>query len=150
MASVITVEGKVLGRRRPLFPDWSVPLPPSVGEGGKPFTLRDLIVCVVHSEVAAFEERQIERRLQKILSRDDIDRGLAQGKVSLGQQNFEPSDSVQPVDVKAAVDVAILGFIDGLYYVFLDDVQQEDLDATVPLQAESRLTFLRLVALVGG
>lgn len=150
MPSTITVEGKVLGRRRPLFTDWSVPLPPGVSDGGKPFTLRDLIVCVVHSEIAAFEGRQAERRLQKILSSDEIEQGLAKGKVSLDQQNFEQADLDQAVNAKAAVDVAILGFIDGLYYVFLDDVQQEDLDATVSLQAESRLTFLRLVALVGG
>lgn len=145
MTIAITVEGKVLGQRRSLFTDWSVPLPPSITEGDQPFTLRDLIVCVVHSEVAAFQERQAERRLQKILSPNEIERGLAKGRVTSGDQDFE-----QSVDVKAAVDVTILGFIDGLYYVFLDDVQQEDLDATVPIKAESRLTFLRLVALVGG
>lgn len=145
MSSVIKVEGKVLGRRRPLFTDWSVPLPPDAGDGGKPFTLRDLIICVVRQEVAAFQSRQAEQKLQRILSPSDIARGLAQGKVTLGDRDFD-----QSVDPDAAVDVAILGFIDGLYYVFLDDVQQEDLDATVPVQAESRLTFLRLVALVGG
>ena len=43
-----------------------------------------------------------------------------------------------------------MGFIDGLYYVFLDDVQQENLDERVYLKPNSRLTFLRLVALAGG
>ena len=75
----------------------------------------------------------------------DISRGLSQGKVTLGDRDFD-----QSVNPEAAIDVAIMGFIDGLYYVFLDDVQQEDLDATVTLKKESRLTFLRLVALVGG
>ena len=46
--------------------------------------------------------------------------------------------------------MAILGFIDGLYYVFLDEVQQENLDAPVYLKPDSKLMFLRLVALVGG
>lgn len=145
MAQVITVEGKVLGRRRPVFSDWSVPLPPEATEEGKPFTLRDLIMCVVRQEVAAFQERQTEQTLQKMLTPEDISRGLAQGKVTLGDRDFD-----QSVNPEAAIDVAIMGFIDGLYYVFLDDVQQEDLDATVTLKEESRLTFLRLVALVGG
>ena len=57
MAQVITVEGKVLGRRRPVFSGWSVPLPPEATEEGKPFTLRDLIMCVVRQEVAAFLSR---------------------------------------------------------------------------------------------
>ncbi|MEL7352620.1 MAG: hypothetical protein AAFN38_14435 [Cyanobacteria bacterium J06560_5] len=65
--------------------------------------------------------------------------------MTLGDRDFD-----QSVNPEAAIDVAIMGFIDGLYYVFLDDVQQEDLDATVTLKKESRLTFLRLVALVGG
>lgn len=143
--SAITVEGKVLGRRRPVFTDWSVPLPPGSVSGGGSLTLRDLIICVVRAEVSAFRARQSEQRLQKILSSAEIEQGLNRGKVTLGDRDFD-----QVVDTDAAIDVAILGFIDGLYYVFLDDVQQENLDAEVYLQPESRLTFLRLVALVGG
>lgn len=141
----VSVEGKVLGRRRPLFTDWAVPLPPTDGEAGKPLTLRDLIIAVVRAEVSAFQLRQSDARLQKILSPADIVQGLAQGKVRMGDR-----DLTQFVDVDAAIDVAILGFIDGLYYVFLDEVQQENLDAPVYLQPDSRLMFLRLVALVGG
>lgn len=144
MLRAIAVEGKVLGRRRPLFTDWSVPLPPATNGGGS-FTLRDLIMCVVRCEVGAFHTRQAEQRLLRILSKAEIESGLAQGKVTMGDRDF-----TQSVDVNAAIDTAIMGFIDGLYYVFLDDVQQEDLDATVRLKTDSRLTFLRLVALVGG
>ena len=143
MPNSITVEAKVVGRRRPVIPDWSVPLPP--GTDGAPLTLRDLITCVVQAEVKAFQARQTEQRLQQVLSQAAIATGLAQGKVTLGDRDFE-----QTVNPETAVDNAIMGFIDGLYYVFLDDIQQEDLDATVHLTAESRLTFVRLVALVGG
>jgi hypothetical protein len=111
----------------------------------EPFTLRDLIICVVKAEVQAFQGRQAEQRLQKILTKPEIEVGLMQGKVTLGDRNLD-----QTVNLEAAIDTAMMGFIDGLYYVFLDDVQQEDLDQTVHLQSESRLTFLRLVALVGG
>ncbi|MEL7225709.1 MAG: hypothetical protein AAF810_00170 [Cyanobacteria bacterium P01_D01_bin.36] len=141
----ILVDGKVLGRRRPLFTDWAVPLPPVEGSGNSPLTLRDLIICVVKAEVSSFQSRQADARLQKILSRDDIAQGLVKGKVTMGDRDLS-----QFVDVDSAIDVAILGFIDGLYYVFIDEVQQENLDAPVYLQPDSRLMFLRLVALVGG
>ena len=97
------------------------------------------------AEVSAFQSRQAEQKLQQFLSQKAIAEGLVQGKVTLGDRDFE-----QEVDPGAAVDVAILGFIDGLYFVFIDDEQQEDLDAPVTLTPESRMTFIRLVALAGG
>jgi hypothetical protein len=54
------------------------------------------------------------------------------------------------VNEDAAVTTALQAFTDGLYFVFLDDVQQQDLDAEVLVRPESRLTFIRLVALPGG
>ena len=143
MSSSITVEAKVFGRRRPIITDWSVPLPTRGKE--ECLTLRQLIICVVQAEVEAFKTRQTAQKLQQVLSATQIDLGIAQGKVTLGDRDFE-----QTVDLEAAIDNAILGFIDGLYYVFLDDVQEDDLDAEVTLQPDSQLTFLRLVALVGG
>lgn len=143
MPNSVTVEAKVVGRRRPVMTDWSVPLPPGISSA--PFTLRDLITLVVRAEVKAFQIRQAEQRLQQVLSKAEIAAGLVQGKVTPGERDFE-----QTVNPEVAVDNAIMGFIDGLYYVFLDDIQQEDLDATVHLLADSRLTFVRLVALVGG
>lgn len=145
MPSSIRVEAKVVGRRRPLLTNWSVPLPPGMGTDSLPFTLRDLITCIVHAEVGAFHTRQTEQKLRRVLTKEAITEGLTQGKVTAGEREFE-----QTVDANAAVDTAILGFIDGLYYVFLDEVQQEDLDATVHLTPDSCVTFIRLVALVGG
>lgn len=143
MAASIRVEGKVFGRRRPVFTDGAVPLPPSTQNS--PLTLRDLIACVVRAEVQAFQVRQSEQKLQQFLSPKAIAHGLAQGKITMGDRDFE-----QVVDPESAIDTAILGFIDGLYYIFLDDVQQENLDATVQLNVDSQLTFIRLVALAGG
>jgi hypothetical protein len=60
--STLTISGKAIGARRPLFADWSVPLPPDWGDAGGR-TLRDLIGCVVRSEVRAFRDRQSERQV---------------------------------------------------------------------------------------
>jgi hypothetical protein len=140
----IHVEAKVLGRRKPLIQDWSVALPPELW-ASQPPSLRDLITTVVIAEVEAFHTRQAQRQLTQVLSATAIATGLAAGKVTSGEQEFQ-----QMVDPQAAVDTAILGFIDGLYYVFVDDIQQEELEAPVPLKPESQVMFLRLVPLVGG
>ena len=55
---MLTITGKVVGRKKPLFADWSVPFPPDLREGGEGPTLRDLITRIVHAEVDAFRQRQ--------------------------------------------------------------------------------------------
>jgi len=55
---MLTIDVKVLGRKKPLFSDWSIALPPAAGDGGDPMTLRKLITRIVLAEVAAFRERQ--------------------------------------------------------------------------------------------
>lgn len=51
---MLVIEGKALGRRKPLFEGFSVPPPGDLGDGG-PLKLRDLIAHIVIEEVAAFE-----------------------------------------------------------------------------------------------
>lgn len=144
MASII-VEGKVIGQRRPLFSEWHVPLPPEVEAAGGRITLRDLLTQVVRAEVAAFRQRREERRLTQVLSREQIEAGAARGKVEMGGREAEPD-----VDPDEAVETALLAFQDGLFYVFVDDEQITDLDTEVRLRPQSRMLFLRLVALAGG
>ena len=143
MGSVIIVEGKIVGQRRPMFPDWRLPLDER-GESD-PFTLRSLIERVVREEVRAFQDRREERRFVRAISERDIQAGAEHGKITMGGRKNEPD-----VDSEDAVGQALLAFEDGLYYVFVDDEQVESLDAPVTLRDESRVTFLRLTALAGG
>ena len=62
MQSTLLIEGRMFGRNRALFPDWSLPVPPEWGSPGAPLTLRDLITRIVREEVRAFQERRSERR----------------------------------------------------------------------------------------
>lgn len=141
---MLTIQGKALGRKKPLFADWSVPFPPNLGDGGS-LTLRDLIARVVRAEVDAFKERQQQRQLLRALTASDIQQGVARGKVDAGGRAAR-----QAVDEEDAVGVALQAFEDGLYLVVLDDTEQKDLDAQVFLQPDSRVTFLRLTMLAGG
>lgn len=109
-------------------------------------TLRELLSEIVLAEVEAFHDRQEQQRLPQVLTRDAILWGLNQGKVAMGGREFEP----QKVDPQAAIATALQAFTDGLYYVFIDDVQYESLNVTVQLKPHSNLLFLRLVALAGG
>lgn len=63
---MITIRGKALGKRKPLFADFSVPPPRKRGDGDGPLTLRTLIKRVVTSEFRALEKRQDAQRLDRV------------------------------------------------------------------------------------
>jgi len=136
---------KSLGSRKPLFADFSVPLPPDWenGDGGR--TLRDLIEQVVRHEVRAFEKRQADRQFVRALTAAEIEEGIEKGKVEMGGSDV----GVQEVDEDEAVSAAWVAFEDGIYLVVIDEKQYKDLDAAVFLKDESRLTFIRLTMLSG-
>src|SRR5712692_3849008 len=81
MPSAITIEGKILGQAKPLFSDWTIDLPPVREDSGGRLTLRALITRLVREEVRAFGDRREQRRLTQVLTRTEIDQGVAQGKV---------------------------------------------------------------------
>ena len=142
---MLTVSGRALGQKKPLFADWSVPYPPDLDPAEGRITLRDLIGRVVRHEVAAFQQRQAERQLFRALTEGEIAQKLLNGKVEMGG-----SDLKQAVDADTAVAVALEAFGDGLYLVVVDGEEQRDLDREVRLQPTSRLTFVRLTLLAGG
>jgi hypothetical protein len=144
MTMELTLSVRAVGRRRPLVPDWSVPIPPDAGERGEPLTLRQLITRIVRQEVAAFRQRQSERRLVRILTERRIAEGMEKGRVDPGGRVLD-----QPVDEDEAVATALQAFEDGIYLVILDGEEQRELDREVHLTPESHLVFLRLVMLAG-
>lgn len=141
---MITISGKTLGQKKPLFADWSIPFPPDLGEGGA-LTLRDLIARIVRGEVDAFKQRQQERKLVRALTARQIEEGTEKGKIDLGGRDLK-----QQVDVEEAIATALQAFEDGLYLVILDGEEQRNLDSEVHLQADSRVAFVRLAMLAGG
>lgn len=145
MSTIVHVEGKVLGQKRPLFHDWRIELPPYWERGGDRLKLRDLIVHIVIEEVNAFKQRQAERKLARIMSEAEIEQSAAKGKIDPGERDLK-----QNIQTEDAIGAAVQAFEDGLYYVFIDGVQQTNLDSEIYLKAESKVTFVRLVALSGG
>jgi hypothetical protein len=142
---MITISGKTVGQRKPLFADWSISFPPDLREGGDRLTLRDLISRIVRAEVQAFRQRQKERQFLRALTEKQIAEGADKGKVDMGGRKVQ-----QAVDDEEAVAAALQAFEDGLYLVVVDGEEQAELDREVHLQPDSRITFVRLVMLAGG
>jgi len=147
LESDMIVEGRMIGKSRPLFPDWSVPLPPEWTQSDAGVPLKDLIVSIVLAEVDAFRARREERRLTRVLTASQIAEGAARGKVDSGGREVDEPGVDDP---QQAVGVALQAFDDGLYYVFVDDEHRQNLSDIVPVKPGTRVTFLRLVALAGG
>ena len=141
---MLTITGKALGKKKPLFADFSIPHPPELGAGGA-VRLRDLLSLIVRHEVQAFEERQEDRKFVKALTERQIDDQAARGKVDMGGR-----DLVQKVDVEEATAVALEAFEDGLVLVIIDGQDYKTLDAEVVLQPDSKVGFVRLTMLAGG
>ena len=143
---MLVVQGRSLGRKEPLFADFSVALPPEVEQGSSGVTLRALIARIVEHEVASFGRRQEERAVLRVLTERELRDAAVRGKITLGESDVPPA----AVDAGNAVATAWQAFEDGLYLAFLDGVEQKQLDAQVYPRAESRLTFVRLTLLAGG
>ncbi|MBK8021226.1 MAG: hypothetical protein IPK19_07265 [Chloroflexi bacterium] len=143
MTITLQVSAKSAGAKKPLFSGWRVPFPPQDGSGRT--TLRDLITRIVLTEVQAFRERQEERRLERILTRVQIEQSAERGKVDPANH-----EDVSDVNEEDAVSVALVAFEDGLYFVFIDDEQAASLDQTVVVNDDTQVMFVRLVALAGG
>ena len=143
--STLTISGKALGSRRPLFADYSIPLPPEwEGDGG--ITLRDLIGRIVRTEVQAFRDRQQERQVFRALTARQIEDQAARGKIEMGGSEVP----VQPVDEGDAIEVACQAFEDGLFLIVIDGQDYRDIESEIHVQPDSRIAFVRLTLLAGG
>ena len=143
MPTVIT---RLPGRRKPLLPNWQLPLPPTDGGDGGSTTLRELIARIVHQQVVAFRKRQEGQQLITVLSAEEIRSSAERGRVLTGGLT---DIGTQDVDDEMAVGAALQAFEDGMYLVFIDDVEQTDLDAQVYVSDDSTITFIRLTFLAG-
>ncbi len=141
----LVMDARLLGQKRPLLADWIMTLPLDLTGQEVLLPLRDILTQVVLAEVDAFQQRQEERRLARILGPAQIAAGLASGKADPAEHDLPPA-----VDTEAAVATALQAFEDGLYFVCVEGAQVTGLDDPVALRPEIHMTFVRLVALAGG
>lgn len=141
---ILTVQGRSLGRRRPLFGDFSVPVRNVESDGN--LTLRDLICATVTHEIKEFRKRQDDRQFLRVLTERQILDGAAAGKVDATAKDVPAKD----IDVDESIAIALQAFEDGIYLVSVDDQECRHLHTPVFLKHDSRMTFIRLTLLAGG
>jgi hypothetical protein len=152
MATAVRVAATVPGARRA----GTAEHPVEVGLSGR-VPLRELLAAVVRAEVAAYLDRAEQRSLVRVLTERSLAEAVGHGAVRPAppEQGPEPTPGAGParavgVDADEAVATALLAFTDGLYHVFVDDEQVEDIERVVEVGPDTRLLFLRLVPLAGG
>jgi hypothetical protein len=102
-------------------------------------TVRELIRSRVYQEVQDYNRRQ-----------PTVYRGLVQptdAEVSLNGYRLRKA---RLIDWKAQYDKAVAAFETNGFLVLVDDKQAESLDAEIVVRPDTRVSFLRLTALVGG
>jgi hypothetical protein len=137
------IETKALGSRKRPYEPWETAL---LENSTETLTLQDFLTRVVLQEVEAFKNRQEERKLARVLSKEEIALGALRGKIDAGGLERE----ILEVDTGLAVENALVAFKDGFYYVFVDEKQALSLEESITLNNNSHVLFLRLVPLVGG
>lgn len=142
------IETKVLGSRKRPYEPWETTL---LENSTETLTLHDFLTRVVLQEVEAFKNRQEERKLARVLSKEEIAVGVLRSKIDAGGlERASQEQNSQEVDPSAAVENALVAFKDGFYYVFIDEKQALSLEENITLNDNSHVLFLRLVPLVGG
>jgi hypothetical protein len=141
MSIAITVEARTIGQKNPSDTSWEV----FINQGQVKYTLRELIACVVQEEVNFYNQKYHQNRLSPVLSFDEIEQGKADGKIGFSNKSNYPI-----VDSQVEGEKAVKAFRVGQYYVFVDDVQVNDLDDEVVLKSNSIVVFIRLMPLRGG
>ena len=103
-------------------------------------TLQDLIENLVDLEIDKYEQNNFSG-----LTQEKLNVMVENGKVSFGFTYRED----EKVNREQAKEVALLAFKDGLYLVFIDQVQIEELDEVVEMKPESMVDLIRLTLFTG-
>jgi hypothetical protein len=129
----------------------ATPTPPpgdpatSPAPAGATVSLRALVEHVVRAEVAAFDDRERQRRFVRLLTPDELADGASAGKVDPGGRS-----GTRQADPEHAVATALEAYDDGLYLVVVDGEQVQGLDTAVTVGPDTLVRFVRLTALAGG
>ncbi|MBK7644851.1 MAG: hypothetical protein IPJ19_17720 [Planctomycetes bacterium] len=142
---MLAIQGRALNKKEPLFPEFTIQLPPEVERGASGITLRALLADIVRNEVEAFDKRQSERRFLRTLTERQIQAAAQKGRITMGESEVPRV----AVDTDVSIATACQAFEDGLFLVFLDEVEHKQLDAQVFPKPDSCLMFVRLSLLVG-
>jgi hypothetical protein len=102
-------------------------------------TVRELIRTRVEREVAEYNTRQSDKLY-----------GLLQAREAERAHNNSHPRKFQPLNWQEQFDKAVRAFQRNGFIILVDERQVESLDTWIEVKPETEVTFLKLVALVGG
>ena len=141
---MVTILTRQIGCKQPLLEDWSITFPPEWGQDKDPLTLRQLLIRLVHAEIARWRQRRKRLSLLSVLTRGDLEEGHERGRFISGGQLLGGD-----VNEDTAIGLMLQAFLDGLFMVIIDEQPQTDIDRQVHLTPDSTITLLRLMMLHG-
>lgn len=134
MVEIIT-KVKQAGRRRDLIGDKRYKL------SKNKLTIEEIIKEIVETDVANYNE---EKNLLKYLTKEEVDE-----RASIGKIDFNERKNHNKQDLESAIKNAVLSFKDGIYLVFVNGEQKENIQELVEIENEDEILFVRLVMLAG-
>nr|WP_283945908.1 hypothetical protein [Paenibacillus amylolyticus] len=127
-----------MGKRKPALAKQAAELPETT------HTLRQLIENMVALQVKVLQDKKQQAELLAFLMPDEIETQGATGKVGFGAVYNEGAP-----DLDSAMETAITAYEDGLYKVFLNDEELQELDNSVVIQDGDNVVFVRFTMLAG-
>ncbi|AZA91241.1 Uncharacterised protein [Chryseobacterium nakagawai] len=139
----IKVTVKQLGRKHPVLSEQKI----EIDYEDSVISLENLLKLVVHQQVVEFNAQSFELEDEdytKIPTDNYLNILTDTGKVGFGSIY-----NLKKADVQKAQDNAIQAFEDGMFAVFYNDEQLENLDQSIDLSLRHPFTFIRLAFLAG-
>ncbi|WP_025027811.1 hypothetical protein [Caldalkalibacillus mannanilyticus] len=109
-----------------------------------PNTLRELLVEIITQQVQQFNSKELETPFINYLTEQEMERHRMTGKIG-----FQSTYNDQNADPSQAVRAAIQAFEDGIFKVFVEEVELEQLDRPLLLKDGDVVVFIRLTMLAG-
>ena len=110
-----------------------------------PKTLRDLIIQTVTTCVNSYNER-VRRGESNVKPRSE---SQISDMADIGKIAFGINYGGREQEMDKAVSNALQAYKDGIYRVFLNDNELDNLDGTIELKENDSLTFIKLTMLAG-
>ena len=139
----IKVTVKQLGKKHPVLSEQKI----EIAYGDSNISLENLLELIVQHQVDAFNAKSFEVEDEdyvKIPQDSYLNILTDTGKVGFGSIY-----NLKKADVRKAQEHAIQAFEDGMFVVFYNDEQLEDLTQTIDLSLQHSFTFIRLTFLAG-
>ena len=100
-----------------------------------PVDVQGLIEAIVSWQVCEYNERLQQSEVLKYLTQEEVENKATSGKVGFAEVE--------------AITNALQSYEDGIFRIFIDDTETEDLSSPTGLKEESTITFIRLAMLSG-